>query len=57
MKARKIVDDFATAMERLKEALSVPAENDLMRAGCVQYFEFCFELPGKVSKPRERKRA
>ena len=42
MKARKIVDDFATAMERLKEALSVPAENDCMRAGGVQYFVFCF---------------
>ena len=50
MKARKIVDDFATAMERLKEALSVPAENDLMRAGCIQYFEFCFELAWKSIK-------
>jgi hypothetical protein len=44
MKANKIVTDFAAALSRLTAALGAPAENDLVRAGCIQYFEFCFEL-------------
>jgi len=50
MKAKKIVADLATAQERLAEAIATPAENDLMRAGCIQYFEFCFELAWKSIK-------
>lgn len=50
MQAETIIKDFTTALERLQEALSVPADNDLIRAGCIQYFEFCFELAWKSIK-------
>jgi len=38
------------AVARLAEALSTPASSDLLRAGCIQYFEFCFELAWKAIK-------
>ena len=50
MKANKIVADFAAALSRLTAALGTRAENDLVRAGCIQYFEFCFELAWKSIK-------
>ena len=50
MKAKKFVNDFSVAVLRLKEALSVPSNTDLLRAGCIQYFEFCFELAWKSIK-------
>lgn len=42
-----ILGDFERALENLKEALAVPARTDLEKAGCIQYFEFCFELAWK----------
>ncbi len=48
--AQWIVDDFATALAQLKSALDEPAERDLIKAGSIQYFEFCFELGWKACK-------
>jgi nucleotidyltransferase substrate binding protein (TIGR01987 family) len=45
-----ILDDYAAALERLEEALKVEAGSDLIRAGCIQYFEFSFELAWKAIK-------
>ena len=50
MPTKTVIKDFTAALERLQEALSVPATNDLIRAGCIQYFEFCFELAWKSIK-------
>jgi len=48
--AQWIVDDFAAALAQLKSALDEPAERDLIKAGSIQYFEFCFELGWKACK-------
>lgn len=45
-----ILDDYAAALARLVDALKVEAASDLMRAGCIQYFEFSFELAWKAIK-------
>ena len=50
MQTEIIIKDFAAALDRLREALAVPADSDLIRAGCIQYFEFCFELAWKSIK-------
>lgn len=47
MDSRTILGDFERAFENLKEVLAVPARTDLEKAGCIQYFEFCFELAWK----------
>jgi nucleotidyltransferase substrate binding protein (TIGR01987 family) len=38
---------FERALESLIQALSSPTPSDLEKAGCIQYFEFCFELAWK----------
>lgn len=50
MKAEKFYRDFTQATKRLNEALAEPATSDLIQAGCIQYFEFCFELAWKTIK-------
>ena len=45
-----LTDDFQTALERLQEALLRPAADDVYKAGCIQYFEFAFELAWKTLK-------
>ena len=50
MTAKLLLDDYSQALARLREVLATPAENDLDRAGCIQYFEFCFELAWKTIK-------
>lgn len=48
--AQWIVDDLSTALGQLHSALAEPAKLDLIKAGCIQYFEFCFELAWKACK-------
>ncbi|MDP2240465.1 MAG: nucleotidyltransferase substrate binding protein [Burkholderiales bacterium] len=45
-----ILADYETALSQLESALSVPADSDLIKAGCIQYFEFSFELAWKSIK-------
>lgn len=47
MDSRSVLGDFERAFGNLKDALTVPVETDLEKAGCIQYFEFCFELAWK----------
>ncbi len=47
MDSRWVLGDFERAFGNLKDALAVPVETDLEKAGCIQYFEFCFELAWK----------
>lgn len=42
-----LLDDFAAGLKQLESALSGPIASDLERAGCIQYFEFTFELSWK----------
>lgn len=48
--AKWIVEDFSAALAQLDGALAEPANLDLIKAGCIQYFEFCFELGWKACK-------
>ena len=50
MKTELLLDNFELAISRLDQALATPAASDLIRAGCIQYFEFCFELAWKSVK-------
>ncbi|NCD34904.1 MAG: DUF86 domain-containing protein [Spartobacteria bacterium] len=45
-----ILADLDRALKQLESALRVPADNDVFKAGCIQYFEFCFELAWKTMK-------
>jgi nucleotidyltransferase substrate binding protein (TIGR01987 family) len=50
MNPRILLDDYERALQRLSEAVSSSHSTDLERAGCIQYFEFCFELAWKTIK-------
>ena len=50
MNERWILDDYAAALAQLQNALQVQPATDLIKAGCIQYFEFTFELAGKSVK-------
>lgn len=50
MDKRTLLTDLAAALDRLEEALRQPPASDLIRAGCIQYFEFTFELAWKTVK-------
>ena len=45
-----ILADFESAIEQLDSALAEPAAKDIIKAGCIQYFEFSFELAWKSIK-------
>ena len=44
MKAELLIADLQAALARLEEALKLDSELDVYKAGCIQYFEFTFEL-------------
>lgn len=50
MDSREILKDYKRALGQLQEALRYPADNDVLKAGCIQYFEFTFELAWKTIK-------
>jgi len=50
MDSQTLIADFKNALGQLQVALSCPAENDVYKAGCIQYFEFSFELAWKTIK-------
>lgn len=47
-----ILEDFARAVDQLGQVLSQEASTDVVRAGCIQYFEFSFELAWKTIRSR-----
>lgn len=50
MKAELLIADLQAALTRLEEALKLDSELDVYKAGCIQYFEFTFELAWKSIK-------
>jgi len=50
MRVEVILQDYDNSLESFSKALAEPAENDVYRAGCIQYFQFCFELAWKSIK-------
>ncbi len=47
MKAEDILPDFKRALDRFEEAMQLEPLDDVHRAGCIQYFEFTFDLSWK----------
>lgn len=45
-----LANDFNHAVAELRTALATKPASRLEQAGCIQYFEFCFELAWKVLK-------
>lgn len=45
-----ILEDLRRAVGQLDAALKVPVTHDVTKAGCIQYFEFSFELAWKTIK-------
>ena len=50
MMSQPLLEDYAKALLELEQALAEPLESRLIQAGCIQYFEFCFELAWKSVK-------
>ncbi len=50
MMPQPLLEDYAKALLELEQALAESSENQLIQAGCIQYFEFCFELAWKSVK-------
>jgi nucleotidyltransferase substrate binding protein (TIGR01987 family) len=52
MKIKLLIEELHKALKRLDESLGQPHESDLEKAGCIQYFEFCFELSWKTVRQK-----
>jgi nucleotidyltransferase substrate binding protein (TIGR01987 family) len=50
MNKKPILQDFQNALSRFTDVMLKPHDSDLEKAGCIQYFEFCFELAWKCAK-------
>lgn len=50
MKPEALLQDFAQALGQFEEAIQLKADHNIIRAGCIQYFEFTFELAWKSIK-------
>jgi nucleotidyltransferase substrate binding protein (TIGR01987 family) len=50
MKPELWLQYYARVLQQLTEALQVKADHNVVRAGCIQYFEFTFELAWKSIK-------
>jgi len=50
MDSCELLKDLKKAVVQFQEALGLPVENDVIKAGCIQYFEFSFELAWKTIK-------
>ena len=49
-KFKLVFEDYKKAVSHLQKALSRKADDELLQAGCLKYFEFCFELAWKSVK-------
>ncbi len=50
MNPKPLITDFRRAVSELTQALQQHPRSRLEQAGCIQYFEFCFELAWKTLK-------
>lgn len=49
-KFKLVLEDYKKAVSQLQKALARKAEDELLQAGCLKYYEFCFELAWKSIK-------
>ncbi len=50
MDSQELLIDFQKALSQFQKALCCPVKTDVIKAGCIQYFEFTFELAWKAIK-------